>query len=485
MHDEVLVPGVELLESMRSVGYSLEAAVADIVDNSITAQATQIDIVVEPVDGSYVWVLDNGTGMTPSEARDALRLAGTRVNERAEGDLGRFGLGLKTASLSQARRLSVATVKNGVTTGLQWDLDRVITSGNWTIGVLDTADLAALPGFESLVAVEAGTLVVWQELDYLLAGAAETAKHIAEKLDLLREHLGFTFQRFLSGRNAVTITVNGVAVPALDPFLESKPSTQVSPEEKIVIGGQPVTVQAYTLPHPSSFTAKERRRRDLGAQMRDSQGFYVYRNNRLISRGGWFGLHKADELSKQSRVRVEIPNSLDHLWQIDIKKSRVEPPQAFRTRLRQIIEQVTGTSRRVHRFRGRAEAQPDRVFMWQRVTERNGYRYEINPDHPLVLALKEGLPTEKLGLVERVLADISDTFPAADLYVQVAENAPRDEREIDIDGAVARLRAIRDAGGYSASAEDMTNALRRVEPFDAVSGLERLVREVWEENRIG
>ncbi len=93
LHDEVLVPGVDLLESMRSVGYSFESALSDIIDNSITAGARNVEIVVEPIRAEFVTIFDDGFGMGPAEARDALRLAGTRSAERSEADLGRFGLG--------------------------------------------------------------------------------------------------------------------------------------------------------------------------------------------------------------------------------------------------------------------------------------------------------------------------------------------------------------------------------------------------------
>ena len=485
LREEVLVPGVELLESMRSVGYSFEAAIADIVDNSITAEASAVDIVVDPIDADYVWVLDDGAGMDGEDARGALRLAGTRSHERSATDLGRFGLGLKTASLSQARRLTVVTKKvGGPTTGLQWDLDHVAATGAWAIKVLEEDDISGVPGIERFSAQAKGTLVVWQTLDYLLAGAADPAALVAERLEALREHLGFTFQRFLDARRSkLEVTVNGKPVEALDPFLSGKPRTQISPEERITVAGEQVVIQAYTLPHQSAFTAADRRRTDLGIRMRDLQGFYVYRNDRLISRGGWFGLHKIDELSKQSRVRVEIPNSLDHLWQLDIKKSRVEPPQAFRTRFRQIIDQVVGSSRRVHRFRGRAESEPETVFLWQRVNERDGYRYTINLAHPLIVALRTDLTPQKAELLDRVLHDVATTFPASDLYVQMAENARQLAPESDNRELAPRLRAIRDSGGGGASPADMTRALRHVEPFDSIAELEELIAEVWEEER--
>ena len=144
MESEVIPPSVNLLESMRSVGYSLEAAVADLIDNSIAAGAHHIVIDADVVDGKYVAILDDGHGMTSVDAREALRLAGTTGN-REDSDLGRFGLGLKTASLSQARCLTVITKQAGTITALRWDIDFVQDKGQWLLLVLEETDLSNVP----------------------------------------------------------------------------------------------------------------------------------------------------------------------------------------------------------------------------------------------------------------------------------------------------------------------------------------------------
>lgn len=481
MRDEQLIPGVELLESMRSVGYSFNAAAADIIDNSITAMAQAVDVFADTVHGSYVAFIDDGEGMSPAEARDALKLAGTRHVERNEADLGRFGLGLKTASLSQARRLSVITLKDGVLTGLQWDLDYVLQSGVWTIRVLDESDLQEIPHVDLLRRAPHGTLVLWQSLDYLRAGARDVTQWMDRLLVDLRLHVGLVFQRYLEGRQAVTIRVNGTAVAPIDPFLERNPKTQVAPVENVVIEGETVTVEAFTLPHVSALSAKDRRREDLGPRMREFQGFYVYRNRRLISAGGWFGLSKQDELSKQTRVRVDIPPSLDHHWQLDIKKSRVEPPQAFRQRFRQIIDQVKVPSGRVHRFRGRQTASGDFIFFWRPVEVRDGFSYEINQQHPAVAAMRSMLPDGKGAAFDQLMTDIANSFPAADLYVRMADNKSSVITSLASTEVVERLRTIRDSGAINVEIDAMAQALSKVEPFSTVPNLRDLVGEVWEE----
>jgi hypothetical protein len=277
--------------------------------------------------------------------------------------------------------------------------------------------------------------------------------------------------------------VNGLPVLPIDPFLEGNSKTQVGPRESVEIDGYVVSVEPFTLPHPSALSALERKRRDLGPVMRELQGFYVYRNRRLISHGGWFGLAKLDELSKQSRVRVDIPPQLDHQWQLDIKKSRVEPPQAFRSRFRQIIEQVTGGSKRMHRFRGRSSGRGEAVHLWQVIEDREGYRYAVNRAHPMISGLEANLPPEKQELLDQTLQDLATYFPAPDLYLRMADS----RRQIVVDVSELelrqRLRAIRDAGGGVADPEALVPALRRVEPFNSVDDLQSLVTQVWEESK--
>ncbi|MFC7464956.1 ATP-binding protein [Brachybacterium sp. GCM10030252] len=483
MWDEQLVPGVELLESMRSVGYSFKAAVADIVDNSIAAGAQRIDVFADTIDGSYVCFFDDGSGMDAREARDALKLAGTRHVERGATDLGRFGLGLKTASLSQGRRLTVLTKREGELTGLQWDLDFVLRTGSWAIRVLEDTDIDAAPRSELIRLADHGTLVIWESLDYFLAAAHDVSGWMSSRLGELRGHLGLVFQRFLEGRDPLWLSVNGIKVNPIDPFLEDNRRTQVSPVENVTIEGHPVIVESFTLPHPSNLSAKERKREDLGARMREHQGFYVYRNRRLVSAGGWLGLAKQDELSKQTRVRVDIPPELDHHWQLDIKKSRVEPPQAFRQRFRQIIDQVKVKSARVHTFRGRSAARADFTFYWKVIEDRDGFRYAVNSDHPSVRAVRSALPGGGVEKFDNLLADLATCFPAADVYARMADNQQRGVPHLADTAIVARLRALRDGGAIDADPARISEALGKIEPFNTVENLSDLVTEVWKEAR--
>ncbi|TPW76571.1 ATP-binding protein [Schumannella soli] len=481
MQDEIVEPGVDLLESMRSVGYSLDAALADLIDNSITADAKTIDIDADVVDGSFVAILDDGTGMSPTRAREALRLAGS-VDSRSTADLGRFGLGLKTASLSQARCLTVVTKSDGVTTALRWDIDHVRESRQWSLLVLSEPEIQGLPLVSALQSQQSGTLVVWEYLDLLIGDAADRGAFLRERVLDAAGALALVFHRFLAGPGRIVIRVNGAKLSPIDPFVTSNTRTQISPTDELTIAGEKVSVTAYTLPHPSGMTPAERARTDLSTGMREAQGFYIYRNQRLISRGNWFGLASRSELTKQTRIQVDLPNTVDSLWQLDIKKSRAEPPASFKAHLKRIIDPLLDKGRRVHTYRGRKTSEAEIVRGWNKLDVRGNVQYVVNEDHPLLVLLKSRIGEEERDLLESVIGLLSDTYPTHDLYAEMAASKVAGVALPDIDGARVKLQLLQDAGMLGTSAEEATARLVEIEPFNAVPDLLELIRAVMMES---
>jgi hypothetical protein len=424
MEIEEQVPDPQLLESMRSVGYSLEAALSDLIDNSLSANARNVTVLYRSVEGApVVGVLDDGDGMNSQEARVALQLAGTNRGQiRAGTDLGRFGLGLKTASLSQARVLTLVTKNAGVVTALEWDLNFIATTKKWSMRVLDVGEFSALPLSGELNSADHGTLVLWRDLDLLIGDAPNVSAHLAERMAQAAEHLELVFHRFISGEAghpAVQISINSRKLTKVDPFLENNPATQRSPEEVLGSDSAPVIVQAFTLPHLSKLSAADTKRARIGERMRDAQGFYVYRGRRLIEWGSWFRLVPKDELAKLARVRIDIPNSLDGEWGLDIKKSRAVPPESVRRDLRRLIDRIVGQSKTVHTYRGRPdETQAHGEFVWNVVNDRDSFRYEINREHPLF----KTFDADDQPNVDSMFTLIEDTFPIHDLYSRMSRD---------------------------------------------------------------
>ncbi len=411
-----------LIESMRAVGYTVETAIADLIDNSLSAQSSRIFIEYDVSPHPFVSILDNGDGMTLAELTTAMRHGSRNPSEvRAADDLGRFGLGLKTASLSQCRKLTVVSKKDGSINALCWDLDYVAKVNEWVVIVPTESEVADLPLVDSLKAQENGTLVVWQHLDRLLAEASIPADEMRTRMSPLHAHLSFVFHRFRmkeAENHAVKICVNGLPLKPVDPFLRSNTFTQRLESQKVNIGSSTIAVHPYVLPHMNRLTGDDTELAGGRDGLRNSQGFYVYRSRRLVIWGTWFRLVPKEEFFKLTRVQVDIPNSLDSLWALDIKKSVAYPPEIIRHRLRDLIPNLAGRSRTIITYEGRKTAgSGDIEPIWERNEPAHGaFRYLINPSHPLVRKLAHSLGAEEQRMLSTVIDLIAAALPLEPIY---------------------------------------------------------------------
>jgi len=467
--EENIPPEPHLMESMRAVGYTLEAAIADLVDNSITAGATRIDILFASEPADFVVVLDDGAGMSREAAREAMRLAArSSTEQRSADDLGRFGLGLKTASLSQCRDLTLVSKTAEGVVAYSWNLDHLFRLGTWSLLLLDEAEVAALPCVERLHAQETGTLVLWRDLDQLRAHAGSSAAELDAVMAGVRDHLGLVFHRFIGdSRHPIAIHLNGRAIPAVDPFLSSHRRTQRLPSESFKVEGSTVTVQPYTVPRLTTLSSADRASLQVAGQLRDSQGFYIYRARRLVIWGTWFRILPRQDMAKLSRVQVDVPNTLDHLWALDIKKATAQPPPEVRRRLKKFADRVTVPSKNTLNWQGRKEKSSTQ-HVWQLVMHEHGFTYALNRNHPAVdaaLVASGGQGEAELG---RLLTLIEGTMPGDDIFNRLAKDQVLENRLEDL--AVAEI--ARDmwttysaAAGSAATDVAFVAAMINVEPF--------------------
>jgi hypothetical protein len=410
-----------LIESMRDIGYSLETALADIIDNSITAGASSITLLVG-MQPPCIGILDNGGGMSESALFEAMR-PGSRspLESRDNSDLGRFGLGLKTASFSQCRKLSVVTRNAGVTAAAQWDLDHVAETNAWQICIPE--EPLSLPWANLLG--EHGTLIVWERLDRVLSlqAVGSDTQEFLRRVDDACEHLQLIFHRFLSGEpgtHRVTISVNNRPLEPFDPFHSTHPATIRGPLETIRVGQEAVTIQAFTLPHHQKVTPAQWERYGGRAGYLKNQGFYVYRSKRLIIHGTWFGLARQMELTKLVRVRVDISNRLDAHWKIDVKKASAQPPYQVRERLRRIIDPISASSKRIFTSRGTKLVEDHRLPVWARHQLKDAILYRINPNHPVIAHFAARLPDELKDDFMKVVELAGASLPMDALFADMS-----------------------------------------------------------------
>lgn len=465
-----------MIESMRAFGYSLPDAIADLIDNSITAGASLVEVTLH-WDGAESWirVVDDGAGMDGGTLTNAMRLGSRNPKERRDpDDLGRFGLGLKTAAFSQAAALTVASRAAGEDLELRgWDLEHISRTGSWSLLFEETDGDG--PAIEALGSGTVGTAVLLKRLDRLVGEAEvedEQAKsHFLRLSEGVELHLGIVFHRFLE--SGLTIKVNGRALEAWDPFLASAPATQLLPAERLPFAGEEVGVQPYVLPHHSNLTPEAHRAAAGTRGWNQHQGFYVYRARRLLVAGDWLGLpFQKEEHYKLARIRIDLSNAMDREWQIDVRKATARIPRELRDELKRIADATRSRAAEAYRYRGKRiarQANVDRSFVWSARVNRGTVEYRIDREHPLIVqALEEA--GEGRQALERTLRIVEETLPVQAIVMEAREHPDGDrepfagrEREVE--------KMLRETLGilveHGARPGDALTQLAAMEPFDS------------------
>lgn len=474
-----------LIEGLRDIGYSLETAISDILDNSITAGANRIEIVTETYsEEPYIAIIDDGEGMTEQELVSAMR-PGSRnpLAARDEPDLGRFGLGLKSASFSQCRRLTVVSRKMGQISAAIWDLDDVAERNEWAVQLLDSFE--HIPGIHKLGSK--GTLVLWQKLDRLTGGyshnAAKRAEVINQRIAETERHLRLVFHRFMEDQKPLRIFLNERLLRPLDPFARKHPATIADPEEKLTLIRGDVEIQSFTLPHHKQMAKTDWE--DIGGTEGHlkSQGFYLYRGKRLILHGTWFGLCRQSELTKLSRVRIDIPNSMDADWKIDVKKSSAQLPPVVRDRLKKVIERILTGSKRTYSKRGQKLVNHERLPMWHRIQADGQIHYRPNVEHPAFASFADSLPPDLRRGFYNCVALVGASLPIETLHADMAGTAEQIVPDrVDEDTLAQAVQATLSVLlGARKDVKEIKSLMKDVDPFrSAWEDTERIITAMIE-----
>lgn len=475
---EIVEPSPALLiNSLRSIGYSPETAVADVIDNSITAGATVVSLTFEWHNGQpTLSILDNGRGMSLATLLEAMRLGSSPVGGiRTSGDLGRFGLGLKTASFSQCRRLIVASRRHGDELQIRsWDLDHVAASGRWQLlPILFDHDRDA-----QLRNMPHGTLVRWELLDRF-TGLASVEKYFWAVAERISRHLSLVFHRYLAGEGPapLKILVDGHALQPMDPFLSGNPKTrhydpEYPPQDRSM------SVRPCILPRVEDLTSDREREEATGPLGWEAhQGFFVYRNDRLLQAGGWLGLFRPSPAYNRVRLRLDLTTSTDDAWQVDVLKCRASAPAGVRPFLRTIAERTCAlaTRKRLNapqtapRVAGTIHFEP----VWLSQPDNPRQPFALNRRHPVLARLLQASGQVEIpSLIEIALRLLEDTVPAA-TTPQAAELAPEagfvpaHEQQI-ADDISALVRVLTGAGQ---TVDQMQAFLLSAEPYNEFPAL--------------
>lgn len=413
--EEIPPKPASLIETFRAIGYSLPGALADIIDNSISAMSKNVWVdFIWKEEHSFITIRDDGEGMNEKELIEALR-PGTHnpLESRNANDLGRFGLGLKTASFSQCRILTVITRKAGKVNTRAWNLDFVEIYDKWQI-----LEYVSDPSFqEQMAQQEKGTLVLWENMDRVIYDQHKkilTREKFWELANETEQHLSMVFHRYIE-KKQLNLWINNQIIAPWDPFLKGEEFTQSFPAEEFSDGR--IRVTGYVLPHASKFSEEAYKRAGGINGWNAQQGFYIYRKDRLLVAGDWLKLFKKYEHTRLARIMIEIDTSLDFSWQLDIRKSRAIPPKMFSTHLERYGMEVIDKAIEIFRYRGRKKqrgsAKSMFEFAWIPMEENGREYFKINREHPQIRQLKTEFPQAKEGLEKLFrLLEISLPIPA-------------------------------------------------------------------------
>lgn len=478
-----------LMSSMRSIGYTFEAAIADVIDNSISAKATLVEVRF-PLGPSavYIAVCDNGCGMTKEELFDAMKYGSSlKKGKRSDDDLGRFGLGLKAASLSQCRKLTVISKKDGRLNGYIWDLDVVEKEQDWIMVECSEEDVTCFNVRGFLDEHDSGTVVLWQDFDIIRESDGDEYAELLNNQDSTADYLSLIFHRFLNrqGQGKLSIKINSYTLTGADPFLEDHPKTTVRQAFTVPVKDKEgvermVKVQPYVLPFQKDLSREDKIKSGGIENYRTKQGFYIYRNERLIVWGTWFGRGR-DELTKYARIKVDIPNTLDSIWGIDVKKQNARIPGAIKKRLTRAVDDAMDIAVKKQTYRGRVSRGDDKTdYIWDRCDNRGTITYRINRNSKIFDLIKTRVDDETWNYIDMLLEEIEEAVPYQQIYIDKSQNRVSedisDERKTEIADKARMLVLLAQTTGKE-SKQDIIEKLMQAEPFNKIPELRKMLME--------
>lgn len=426
---EVADPNPEyLIKSIAEQGYSLESSLADLIDNSVSANANKIEVLIKMEQEPFaLFIADNGDGMDEETLKASMQFpSNSPESKRNVSDLGRFGLGMKTASFSQTRCFTVLSRKKGTETfiGRTWDVNYLKQVGKWRLIVNTKEEITELiqhyltlseghvNRFENF---DANTIVVWNGLykfeNYLKKDDRQSAlkKQITE---VTSDYLSLVFHRYMERKaNLLQIRINNNLIAPFNPFPTTITDFRPIEFKQKHFSTDTIKIEGFVLPSRSIdesqsisiWTTKNR-------SLMDMEGIYIYRADRLIHFGGWNGLIKKAPRLQLARLRVDIGNSIDHLLHLNVAKSQIEIPHDLKVAFEKYIDELKTQAEREFFNRGirrfSSNLKEDNVQLFERKSSNKGTLLEVNSSFPLLKSLKNELEKEqltKLNLVIRMI----------------------------------------------------------------------------------
>jgi histidine kinase/DNA gyrase B/HSP90-like ATPase len=417
-----------LIKSIAEQGYSLETALADLMDNSIAANANMIEVLIDTSSEPFtLFLADNGLGMSEEALKKNMQFpSASPESERKSKDLGRFGLGMKTASFSQTRRLTVLSKEKGskIYSGRTWDVEYLKLNG-WRIIVNSAEEINELVDRYKKISsehlskfddFEPNTIIIWNGLykfeNYLEEKNRKEALS-KEITQITTDYLSLVFHRFLEDKeNPLKIRINNSIIDPFNPFLIDEADLRSLEPKQGDFSGETIKIEGYVLPSRSIeeskspisiWTTKYR-------GLLDMEGMYVYRANRIILFGGWNGLIRKAQRLQLARLKVEVGNSVDHLLHLNVAKSQIVIPHELKKAFESTIEELKTEAEREYYNRGirkfSGSKTTNHAQLFERISSNKGALLEVNKNFPLIKLFIQNLSKDqssKLNMILRMI----------------------------------------------------------------------------------
>jgi hypothetical protein len=417
------------IKTLMRIGYTMSSAVSDILDNSITANAKNIEIFSLPGQKeTSISISDDGDGMSSEELINNMKIGCKDPgDDRLRGDLGRFGSGMKTASFSQARKLTIISKKEGAPLcAAIWDIDNIEKNNTWCLEVLTEEEALEHPLLRIDYKNNEGTQVIWEKLACLnkTSHSLDDDTVMAANLSELNDYVSLYFHKFMEAKNKLNIQINGNQLEGIDPFMTRASGYQEGRSEKLRCKGGYIKINTHVLPHFNKMEENSLKRLGGAEGVVQKQGLYIYRENRLINAGGWLSLAKTSQLGALARVEVNVPSSLDHEWATDVKKASLQLPPRIKKELRKFLSDPIKRSKRVHTYRGKQD-KANKFWDIHENENNQTITYQISSENDLLAGIVKALPSNQKSLLIKYLGELAENLPLNHIYQKMSES-PRD-----------------------------------------------------------
>ena len=460
MPTEDCTPNPEyLIKSIAEQGYTLETSIADLIDNSISAGADKVEVLVDTQNAPFqLFITDNGRGMSPAELKTKMNFPSSSMeDDRDPGDLGRFGLGLKTASFSQTRCFTVISKKehDKKYSARTWDVNHLRDTGKWEIIVNSDEEINSyLRAYRNLTqgflncfeGYQPNTIVVWRGLfkfENDVSVLNKSANLQKELTETTKEYLQLIFHRFMERKQPLIIRLNNDHLKPYNPFPGS--TRNISVQQKLLMGNR-LRLEGYVLPNRSIAESKETSEWTLPHKsLMDMEGMYIYRADRIIVYGGWNGSIKKSPRLQLARLKVEIGNGIDHLFHLNVAKSSVTIPFGERIAfMRYVSELKTEAEKEFFNYETRLNNTKNKTqSIFRKIPSNNGMLLEIDKSFPILVSLVDSLNDEQkkqLSIIFRMITTVANKIKKVhteESYNTIVEKDGINEE--DINNAIALL----------------------------------------------